>query len=251
MRKQVLKLLPLLLCSCMLLCACGKTPEMQYEEGVYTHPKTGVSYTYAPSYYEPIEYEIKDAVATLGQAGNISVYPITGVDEKKMLCTEYYSILCAQGVALPSLLRDFKPDKVHVSKTKVLTGSYATISNADEIGTLTELFQSDYGFKVSEIDAGLEKERYDLKFESAEYPGLYYSIIYWSFEEDVLVYEVISDPSDLESSYPGIEVGVEQYKGEYYAVYNFGKEILYDRTNELCYYAGNVIGSHLLLQEGA
>lgn len=245
MKKNSIRILSLCLCLISLLCACSKAPDMKYENGAYIHPLHGTAYTYAPEYYEAISYEKDSVVANLHQAGDLPVYQITGISEKKMLCTEYYDVLCADGVTLPALLKDFKPNKLLVCKTIELTAALATVTSKAEIDAIAALFQNGNGFPISELDSGIGKERYDLKFESADYAGVYYSFTYWKFEEPVLVYEVISDPNDFEISYSGVEVSTEEYKGEYYAVYHFGTEIMYDRANELCYYAGDMISEYL------
>ena len=245
MKRNSVRILSLLICTVLLLCACSKAPDMKYENGTYIHPVHGTVYTYAPEYYEPITYEKDSVVANLPQAGDLSVYPITGISEKKMLCTEYYDVLCANGVTLPELLKDFNPNKLLICKTIELTAALATVTSKTEVDAIVALFQNGNGFSISEMDSSIGKERYDLKFESANYAGVYYSFTYWKLEEPVLVYEVISDPNDFELSYSGVAVNTEEYKGEYYAVYNFGTEILYDRANELCYYAGDMIGNYL------
>ena len=100
-----------------------------------------------------------------------------------------------------------------------------------------------------EINITLSKEVYDLKFRSNAYPGIYYCVTYWQFEEDVLVYEEIEDANDFTITYPGVEVYTEEYKGDLYAVYNFGRGILYDRITKLCYPVGDIVWNYISDEE--
>ncbi len=217
---------------------------MQYQNGTYIHPVNGVIYSRAPDYYEAISFEQDNPVANLVQAGDILTYEISGIDPKQMICTVYYEVLCAKGITLPEKLSAFGPSKASVCKTVEMTVSLASITDAEELATLVACLESVPGFAQSEIDVALSKDRYDIKFESASYAGLYYCITYWRFDEDVLVYEVISDPDNFEKTYD-VEVTTEEYKGEWYAVYHFGTELLFDRVTGLCYAVDDTVSKHL------
>ncbi len=218
---------------------------MKYQDGIYSNPANGVYYTHAPAYYEAIAMSSNEAVARLVQAGNTLVYGIKGIDENKMLCTEYYNVLCAVDHKLPEKLADFKPNKAHICKTIELSYSVATLQRAEELASVVSLLESGAGFDYQDIYNEPKKERYDIKFESSEHKGLYYCLTYWRYSSDVLVYKQISDPNNFEPAYPGVEVTTEQYEGEWYAVYHFGKEILHDRVNGKCYAVGDAFSKYL------
>ena len=246
MKKLFLRVLPLLLCLVMLLSSCAKLPKMEYRDGVYTNQKNGIRYQSAPAYYEAVALSGDEAVARIIQGDNeLLVYEIAGVEPENMLASANYEVFCAVGTTLPEL-GELDVDKVLVCKTAEMTYELATVASERDIAELVGAYCNFVGFDMSEIDVGLEKERYDLKFSSNTLPGVYYCLTYWEFEDEVLVYEVIDDFENFEKTYPDVEVTTEEYKGEKYAVYHFGANILYNRSTKLCYPAGDVVAKYLL-----
>lgn len=246
MKKTWFRLLPLLLCAMMLFSGCAKLPKLEYEDGVYTNQKTGISYLTASVCYEAISFKEDSEVARIERKGvdDLLMYPINGVDSAKMLASADYEVFYAVGTTLPTLAQ-MNPETVYICKTADMTYSIASITAKADISYLIEVYQGTKGFSKNEIDGSPTKERYDLKFESSSYPGIYYCLTYWQFEEDVLVYELIDDFNDFEITYPNAEVSTEEYKDEKYAVYNFGTALLYDRATGLCYPAGDTVAKYL------
>jgi hypothetical protein len=161
-----------------------------------------------------------------------------------MITTAHCEVFCAVGTTMPTLAQ-MAPTKIHVCRTVELTYQLAVIENAAEIAALVDTYENTRGFKKSIEMDGMTVERYDLKFESATYPGIYYCLTYWRFPEDVLIYELIEDFDNFEILYPNATVTTEAYEDEKYAVYNFGKNIIYNRTTGLCYPAGEIIENYL------
>lgn len=246
MKRFLLRILPLVLGALMLFSACAKPPEFERENGVYAYEKGGVSYVPAPMYYEAIGFKEGSEIARIKQKGleDILMYPIEGVDPSSMITTANCEVFCAVGVTMPTL-GEMAPTKINICRTVEITYQLAVIENAAEIAALVEVYENTRGFKKSiEMDA-MTVERYDLKFESETVPGIYYCLTYWRFPEDVLIYELIDDFESFEILYPNAEVTTDTYEDEKYAVYNFGKNIIYNRTTGLCYPAGEVIENYL------
>ncbi len=231
-----------LLCALLLFSSCGKAPKMEYENGVFTNSKTGISYLPASVNYEAISYQGDTPVARIIQKGmgDLLVYRMSGVAPEKMLSSAHYELFYAVGTTLPTLA-EMAPVKVHLCRTAADSiYSLASLDKKDDLAVLVDCYQNGVSFPAADmVDSSLERERYDLKFESKTHPGIYFCLTYWQFDREVLVYEDIKDPNLFVSSYPGVEVEVEPYEdgsGEYYAEYHFGTRLLYDRANDTCYY---------------
>ncbi len=228
--KSAVKILAALLCTVLLLASCSGGPALKYENGVYTDAKTGNAYVHAPAYYEAIGYLEDSEIGRLSPKSNVKVYPINGVDPAKMICTQNYEVLLAKGTVLPELW-DLDVTAAHICKTVEISYAYATVANADELAYLVSCYGGET-FAGSEIGASAKKEKYDLKFEARDLSGVYYCLTYWRFTEDVLIYEDIDSPDTFEPSYR-VPYTLETYdNGAYYVAYNFGREILYNRTTD-------------------
>ena len=88
--------------------------------------------------------------------------------------------------------------------------------------------------------------RYDIVFADVY---LSYYLDYLQFEHEVQVWEVVTDVAAAESAYPGIEVTFETYKNETYAVYHFGKHIMYNRETGRCYPVNEVLAPYFTEEE--
>jgi hypothetical protein len=72
------------------------------------------------------------------------------------------------------------------------------------------------------------------------------------FEEDAYVYVLIEDEASFEDLYPGIPYEFDTFTGpdasgnevtERYAVYNFGKELIFDSVTGKCRMIGTSLAS--------
>ena len=245
MNKRIFRVAVFLLSMILLLSSCGKPPKMDVENGSYTNTKSGVTYVRAPMNYEAVSFIKSRPVARVAQdkLADIVLYEIEGTASDKMLATDNYELFYAKGSFLPTLW-EMSPTKVLLSQTGTISFATTTIEDANDIAALVALYQGGAAFPESEI-VGLTPERYDLKFSSAAYPAFYYTLTYRRYTQDVLVYVTVEDESSFVSPYPGIEMTMEEDDGELCAVYNFGKEILYDRATGNCYAVGDIVSKHL------
>ena len=252
MKIRILRLTALLFALLMMLASCSSLPTLRYKNGVYTNKKTGISYAHAPSCYQAIAYHQDREVAKIEQKGmeDMILYEVNGVDPSKMLTTADYELLYAVGTTLPALW-EMDITTVYVNQSAEISFAVATITDTPVIRALIEAYQTGGSFPQSHMEKGLAYDKYDLVFQSEH---LRYCLIYWEFEEEVLIYEPISSLTDFEILYPGVEVTTEVYeytengeaKQEYLAVYHFGKGIIYHRETGLCYPAGTLISDYLV-----
>lgn len=255
MKRTFMRTLPLLLCALMLLCSCTKkAPEMTYRDGVFSVNGLSVQYEAAPVYYEAKAYVQDRPIARLeqGEMDDLIFYEISGVAPEKMISSANYELFCAVGTELPKLW-EMSATVAHICQTTGATYSLATVEGEKALASLIDPYQNAPAFPAKEIDVGLSKTKYDIKFESPLYPGIYYCLTYWQFEKDVLIYQVIENVNSFETLYADVEVTTEEYrytengeeKVEYYAVYNFGRYILHNRADGSCRAIGATIANAL------
>ena len=242
MNKNLFRALLLLLCAVTLFSSCGKPPKMEVENGNYTNKKSGVTYLRASLNYEAVSITKSKTVARVAQRkiDDIILYEIENVAPETLLATENYELFYAKGTTLPTLW-EMNPNKVLITQTGTISFATATIEDGADIASLVELYRNGVSFSEKDMLAGMTPERYDLKFASTEYPAFYYTLTYRRYTEDVKIYVEVEDPNNFVSAYPGVEVTIEN--GE--AVYNFGKEILYDRVTGKCYATGDTVSKYL------
>ena len=253
MKKFLSRTLPLLLCAMLFLTACNKAPKMTYTDGVFKVDGMGVKFEAAPAYYEAKAYAEARPVARLeqGEMDDLIFYEIDGVSPEKMISSANHELFCAVGTKLPELW-EMSVTKAHVCQTASVTYSLATVEGEKALASLIDPYQNGASFSAKEIDAGLKKSKYDLKFESPLYPGIYYCLTYWQFDKDVLVYQDIEDPNSYDVLYPNVTRTVGQYEdaeGGYYVEYNFGKYLLHNRTTGMCWAIGETVAALLETQE--
>lgn len=246
MNKNLFRAAMLLLCIVTLFSSCGKPPKLEVENGNYTNKKSGVTYLRAPLNYEAVSIVKDKTVARVAQdkLDDIILYEIENTAPEALLATEDYELFYAKGTTLPTLW-EMQPNKALISQTGTISFATASIEDGADVAALVALYQNGVSFSKDEIDVGLTPKRYDLKFASAAYPAFYYTLTYWRFTENVEVWESVDDANNVTPTYTGIEMTVVEEDGETYAVYNFGKEILYDRTTGKCYAVGDTVAKYL------
>ncbi|MBQ9132125.1 MAG: hypothetical protein IJX62_06620 [Clostridia bacterium] len=248
LNKSLACLCALMLILSLLLCGCSKVPSMREKDGKYTQPKSGVTYLEAPGCYRASSY-VKDRVVAKIENEKIDdnlLYAINDeVSAEKMLTTDDFRLFYAEGTTLPTL-QEMAPHQIQLGQSDAITATYAIIKLAEDVNQLVDLYTQGPSFPSSAVVwVIMDYEKYELRFESTQYPGLHYYLEYYSCKQDVIIQEEIADPNDFAIRYDGAQVSVEEWKGVYYATYNFGKGILIDRETGRCYPAGDLVDSYL------
>lgn len=245
--KKILRFATLLL-SLLLLCSC--TTSLDYKEGKYVNPKTNVSYVAAPTPYQAIAYS-PEKVAKVKQKGldDVLLYAIEGMDGEKWLCSADYAVFYADTEKLPTLW-EMNIAKVYVNQTINLSYTVASFTDAEVISALQSIYREGASFPASELEEGLKFDTYDLVFESET---LRYCLTYRQYEQEILIYEAIDDPTNFTPRYAGVEVTTEDYRYvkdgvemvEHLAVYHFGHALMYNRESGICYPVGELVSDYL------
>lgn len=238
MKKRVVCLIALMLAALLSFASCSSVTVMDFEDGMYVNPDTGVSYHAAPANYESKTVNKAEPIASLGKADmeETYLYAIDGVSARQFLTTIYNDIFYADGFLLPTL-REMNTNRVLFTQTKVLTASLVQIEEKEILSKLVAAYEGkgfDSELMIFEDDC-YRKLDFRLKFESELYPSLYYTLDYYSYSKEITLWEPISDAENFEILYPGVEVTTAEENGYLYAVYHFGTDFLYDHVTGICY----------------
>ena len=246
MKTRLFKTLSLCFALLMLLVSCSKVPTMKMKDGVYVNKKTKTSYTHASACYRANEY-VDNPVAKIEpkEGQEIILYSISGMDGRKWLCDENFLVYHAVGENPPALW-EMTIREVFINKTVNASYTVQKITEASKIEKLIEIYQNGPSFSYDDIthaDLSVKPnpKRYDIVFADT---SLSYYLDYLQFEHEVQVWEEVSDPKNVESAYPGVEMTLETYKGETYAVYHFGKHIMYNRETGRCYSVNEILAPY-------
>ena len=239
-----------------LLTACKAPALKQDEEGGFRNPKTGVSYyPTSPNYYaKPLEGDAYARIKVENGGEDILLYEIDGVDPRRYLVSNAYSVYAAVGAELPELY-DLPCVRVGFYDTQVASND-GNITEPNEIQALKTLHKDGVYTSLNNVGFYINQSTnwYDLHFfGGGEYSGIYYQLKYGVFAEDVIIVEVVEDPDNFVDFYPGVPYDLmwETYGNEeyYVAKYNFGAEIICDITTGNCYRLESSLLSYVTPQE--
>ena len=238
---QAALLCVVLILSCFLT-AC-KEPTLKNEDGGFRNPQTGVSYyPTSPNYFaKPVNDTVYARIEVEGGGEDILLFEIDGIDPEHYLVDAGHSIYAAAGKELPELY-DLPCVRVGIYDTQVSSND-GNITDAAAILALKELHKTGSHVALNTIGYYIENSTwYDLRFMGdGDYKGIYFELKYGVFEEYVIVKEFLEKDANgnMINLYPGIpyELGQEMVDGRLHDVvrYNFGKEILCDRSTGNCY----------------
>ena len=169
------------------LTACGSTVSLRAEGGLYHDEKNGVAYTIAPMCYEP--QAIGDEYASFKSGSTkVVLYKVEGLDPTDYL-TEAYSgassMFVASDIALPDLA-GFAPNIIHMCVQSNSVWEFATVTDQAEVDEVVRAFTEGESvpYPATTPDADLR-----FKFESPDYPGIYYNLVYVDYGEARYLYD--------------------------------------------------------------
>lgn len=246
MKKSIFRVAILLAALTLLLTSCALPALEHRNNGTFYNKKNDVSYLPAPATYKARTLVSGDKIARIPykEMDDTVLYAIENADTAKYLTDESYQLYYSSTLTLPEVW-EMQVDKINIVSTGSISYSTASITEAQDISEIIAAYQNGVHFSKDEIDVAMIPTRYDLEFSSELYPAFYYTLTYWQFATDVLVYELVTDPNDTTPTYEGVKVTYEDYEGESYAVYHFGKRFLYNRTTGECYPLGNTVAKYL------
>lgn len=169
------------------LTACASTISLNPEGGLYHDTENGVAYAMAPMCYEP--QAIGDAYASF-KSGSIKVvlYEVEGLDPTDYLTEEYSgasSMFVASDIALPDLT-GFKPTTIHMCVQSNSVWEFATVTDQAEIDEVVRAFTEGESVPYPATTPAADLR---FKFESPDYPGLYYNLVYVDYGDARYLYD--------------------------------------------------------------
>lgn len=149
------------------------------DENLYTDNRTGISYTDAPACYEPNYIGKEYARWRYNSKSSIVFYRLGEMDPARWLCEEGKTVFYAEGETLPTL-DQMAPDTVHLCVEEATTLILVTITDAEDIAALVDLYLNGEQITYSGLEPTLNLR---VKFLSPVYPDLVYSVQYLEYSD--------------------------------------------------------------------
>ncbi len=215
----------------MILSSCSSTAKFQQVRGGYLYSKKNILYVPAPDCYRSTGYYEDDLVGTYtSPGGTVKNFYLLSELEGAITDNDYYVYL-PEEQSLPSF-GDLTLTGAQLCLSDALTVPVVSYS-VTEAEVLRNAVLNGSPFPHGRINVKVQS-RYDLIFSIADYP-LTYQLIYQEFSESILLYEPLTESGDIPDLYPGVPAVKQTLEGEEIAVFDFGTQILYDRTGGNCY----------------
>ncbi len=240
MKKIKIRLLTLLLAAIALLTACsGGSFDLTYSDGAYRNAKKELAFYAAPVCYRAVSILDYEAAAVLKSdyADNVALYTINGMDSHCWLADENFMIYYEDRITLPTL-REMNPAYVTLSYVSYPV-EISRLEAATSIDTLITLYETTPAIPGERISSALPeaRDRYELLFftKDSRFAGISYSLEYWKFDEEAVVYSKLNADGTAPDTCPGITPTIEEVSGERVAVFRLGTGLVYDRSAH-CFY---------------
>lgn len=164
------------LLAALTLTGCGGPRALTPEQGQYLDRRAGVSYVMAPMCYEPQAVGEPYAYFHSGSI-KVELFEVEGLDPTRYL-TEAYSgassMFVASDIALPDLA-GFAPNVIHLCVQSKTVWEFSTVTDQAAIDAVVKAYTEGESvpYPAKTPDADLR-----FKFESPDWPGVYYNLVY-------------------------------------------------------------------------
>ncbi len=215
-KTYVLRAAALLLACITLLCACKtKSSELHLENGAFRNEKTGVAFREASANYRATSVlQGEPLFLAMGVLSDgIPLYAIEGADADDYLTDENYTLYYSESITLPTLA-EMKPYALSLSYNASERGKLDE-GDREAIDLLMQHLEQDEAYPRTLL-SGYPYERFELLFHSKEYPGFFYVLEYWKYEES---FTFVHDGKEL----------------------SVGKGVIYDRGRDCFYVMGDLL----------
>ena len=217
---KIFKIAICILLTCLILCACTNKRLTPNGEKLIDN-KTGIEYNVAPSCYEPIglgtEYARSDR-----QGYDVTYYRIGELSPLEWLTDGEYNVYYANGVTLPSF------DEMSFNRI-VVCEEYDALISVKDITDASLVNKVIDGYKNAQETEylGLKADAvYKLKFRSAIYPYIQYSLTYYEYTDGCKVQVNVDDITTYEYYTNDESVTIttaENSDGGWTVTYDYGK----------------------------
>lgn len=192
---------------------CG-TKMQETPEGVKIGGEEDKVFHHASVVYEPVEMGQKYGKLQVSKSMVLKVWSIEGLSPEEWLTTEDGDVLYADGVHLPTLM-EMKPVSVQVCAYQTSVHVLRRVSDPALVSSLVTAWET------AESAPYLNRSplrSFKLRFESEEYPSLYYSVLYLEYGSDLVSGDVNYGRYFLYSAFDDRFVPVD---GGLHDVFNF------------------------------
>ena len=184
----LLRISSLFVASLLLFCACSKkAPNLTYKDGIYQNEAGDAFFCKASMNYRAQSILRDTVIFNLSRPTGqelTPLYAIDGLPSSDWLTDDSFTLYHNSTITLPSLA-EMNPNAVYMRLSGDPTGSllgYLDEENKNEIDDLVEILTNGTSHPGSKI-AVAPTECYELLFESAEYPGFFFVLEYWAYDE--------------------------------------------------------------------
>ena len=168
-------LLSVLLLCALIFSSCSGIVKMKYEEEYLLDSKNGIRYLKASVSYEPVSTGEQYA-----KADGVELYTIPGANVTEWLSEKFKgvgAVYYSENVHLPTIA-EFNPTRAIICSGSEKLIGIAAIDDADVIREMCRLLDEGENAEITYI-----ADSYPLKFVSADYPFLYYNVMYTATED--------------------------------------------------------------------
>lgn len=183
---------------------CGKKMQ-ETSEGVKINGEEDKVFRHASVVYEPVELGQKYGKLQVSKSMVLKVWSIEGLSPAEWLATEDGDVLYADGVHLPTLA-EMKPVSVQVCAYQSSVHVLRRVSDPALVSSLVTAWET-AGDAPYLNRTPLRS--FKLRFESDEYPALYYSVLYLEYADDLVSGDVNYGRYFLYSAFDGRFVPVD------------------------------------------
>ena len=242
-----MKLLKVAICAlvlCLLLCSCANK-RLTPSGDKLVDGKTGIEYNVAPSCYEPVSFG-KEFAKSDRKDYEITYYQLGELSSEEWLCDGEYNVYYTDGVKLPSF------DEMMINRVLVCREDQTLIGIKDITDEALVAAIVD-GYKKGQATeyVGLKADViYELKFRSAIYPYLQYTLSYYEYKDGCVLTDKTDDIENYKyfASDDLVDITTEQNEdGSYTVTYNYGKYFIRNEADgsfvKLSDELGQIIGS--------
>lgn len=169
------------------LTGCSDTIALTPENGQYIDKTNSAAYVMAPMCYEPQAVGEPYAYFKSGSI-KVELFEVEGLDPTRYL-TEAYSgassMFVASDIALPDLA-GFAPTTIHLCVQEKTVWEFSTVTDQAAIDAVVKAYTEGESvpYPAKTPDADLR-----FKFESPDWPGIYYNLVYVDYGDARYLYD--------------------------------------------------------------
>lgn len=159
--------------------ACGGVNLQAGDSGLYDK-KNDISYSHASPVYEATSLLKEYGKLTVTSKESYALYTIPGTEPSEMLATEDFNIVYSSEMDMPTLV-EMNPTILRVCRDSI---EVKRLDDAALVSSLATAYENNEAISYPGLTP---HQNYKVRFESASYPGFYYTLTYVEYSADLVV----------------------------------------------------------------